>query len=326
MGKFDVISVGSAVVDVFVFSDVHEHKHSNRMEMCYPVGEKMLIKKIYFMTGGGGTNTSVGFSRLGLRAGFLGKTGVGNNSDIIMRELHKDKVEFLGVRDKKFHTGYSVILDSHGKDRTILTFKGANDELKLEEINLRKLNTKWFYFSSLMKESFKTMEKLSEYASRKKIKIAYNPSSYQCKRGARYLSKILGNTEILVLNKQEAEMLSGRKEGKVFSALRKLGPKIVCVTDGIKGNKVFDGIHLYSGGTHKNIKCSEKTGAGDAFSSGFVGALIKGEDIERAMQFGSANAESVIQHLGAKNKLLKWKEAEEIIKKKPVKVIRRVMI
>ncbi len=319
MTKYDVICVGSATVDTFVFSDVEEHRHNGHVEMCYIAGSKILIKKIYFKSGGSGTNTAVGFKRMGLRSAFLGKMGAGNNSNIVMEDLNKERVPFLGIRDKNVHTGYSVILDSEGKDRTILTFKGANDELRYNEVKLNGMDTKWFYFGSMLGESFETIEKLAEYAGKKGIKIAYNPSIYQAERGAKYLGKILRNTDVLVLNKEEAEALSGDKGDKVFSKLRSFGPRIVCVTDGENGSKVFDGEHLYISHVHK-VKCVEKTGAGDAFASGFVSAIIKGRDIETAINIGNVNAESVIQHIGAKKGLLTWGEAESIIKKKPVKI------
>ena len=68
---FNIITFGSAVVDVFVNTELPEkQKH-----IAYPIGSKILIKDLKFDIGGGGTNTAVAFSRLGLKTGYIGKLG-----------------------------------------------------------------------------------------------------------------------------------------------------------------------------------------------------------------------------------------------------------
>ena len=312
-----MISFGSAVIDVFVDVSLSEKGGEFRL----PIEDKILIDKINFTTGGGGTNTSVSFSKMGLKAGFVGKLGEDENASIILRELKKEKVEFLGVKGKDGHTGYSVVLGGKSGDRTILTHKGINNSLKYNELNLERLSADWFYFSSLIGESFKVMERVVERAYKKGIKIAFNPSSYQAKMGARRLGKILRRTDVLVLNEEEGRALVPR--GELLEGLHKLGPKIVCVTLGKNGNMVYDGISKYKSEAHRDIKSVERTGAGDAFASGFVGALIKNRTIEEAIQIGSANAESVIQIPGAKNGLLSWSSALDIIIKRVVKIIKK---
>lgn len=308
----DVVTVGSCVRDVFVDTGVAEKER----KICYPVGSKILIKKLIFSTGGGGANTAVSLSRLGLRAGYLGKVGDDENGNAILALLKKEKVKFLGVRGKE-KSGYSVILDSTKHNRTILTYKGANDNLKFSEVKKGKLKTRWFYFSSMMQDSFKTQEKLAKFAKRNNIRVAYNPSSYLTKKGSRFLKNILSRTYILILNREEARMLVPK--GNLFKGLCKLGPKVACVTNGKKEMHVYDGKYLYKGKPH-NIGAKERTGAGDAFASSFLAGFIKRNDIEFAMQLGVANAESVIGYYGSMNKLLSWKEAVKVINKKPIKV------
>jgi len=48
----------------------------------------------------------------------------------------------------------------------------------------------------------------------------------------------------------------------------------------------------------------DRTGAGDAFGSGFVSALIKGASLDEALQLGSANATGVLGEWGANEGLL----------------------
>lgn len=315
---YDVITVGSATLDVFAKTKSElikiETPTAEEELIAYPSGSKIIMTHLEFMTGGGGTNTAVSFSKMGLKTAYLGKVGEDENGNRILQQLKKEKVDFVGVREKGM-SGYSIILDSIKEDRTILVHKGVNDDLKFPEIGLNRLKTKWFYFSSMMGESYKTLEKLSDYAKKNSIKVAFNPSSYLTKKGLTFLKKVLMNTNALILNKEEAEMLVGKGEMKsLLKAIHKSGPEIAIITDGKKGAFASDGKKLYFVKPHK-VKVVETTGAGDAFASGFVSGLIKKNDIKFALKLGLTNAESVVCCYGAKNGLLKYKDALDKMKK-----------
>jgi ribokinase len=295
---FDVITFGSAVADVLVDTAVYEKGKF----MYYPIGEKILIKDLKFYVGGGGTNTAVAFSRLGLKTGFIGKVGDDESEKKILELLKNEKIKFLGKIEKGALSGYSIVLESQKKDRTILTYKGVNDKLRFKELNLREIKTKWLYLSALLGESFKTQKKLVGYLNKKGTKIAFNPSSYIIKK--LNLKPILKFCEILVLNKEEARMFV--KKGDLLKELRKLGPKIVVITDRDKLISAYDGKNRYYLKPHK-IKIVDRTGAGDAFASGFVAGRITGKSIEDSLKLGLMESEAEIKYHGVKNKLLKMK-------------------
>src|SRR3989338_2397629 len=325
---YDVICVGSSTVDVFaktkkselikIFDDEKETDL-----LAYPTGAKILVEELSITTGGGGTNVAVSLARLGMKVAYLGCMGKGANSDMVLSELKAEKVNTKLVVMKKGETGYSIILDSLEHDRTILAYKGLNNNLSYSDINKKLINTKNFYFSAMMEESFRTMEKLAEYAIKNKIRVAFNASQYLAEKGAEFLSKVLSATNILVLNKEEAELIAGKGDiAYLAKRLHSLGQEYVVITDGTKGAFcLHDGI-LYESGTSKK-KALETTGAGDAFASTFFGILLMDNDIPMAMRLGTTNAESVISYHGAKNNLLSYKEAKSILKKRPIKVTQK---
>jgi len=323
---YDVITIGSATVDALARTEFCEMIHDKHKEECiaYPVGAKILMEELILTIGGGGTNTAVSLARLGHKVAFLGKIGSKYNSKRVVHQLKKEKVDTsLIVRSKTGRTGYSIILDSKKHDRTILSFRGSNNDLGFNEINLKKLKTKWFYFSSMIGKSFKTLEKIAGYAEKNNIKITFNISSYLAKKGKKYLKNILKKTEILVLNKEEAELLVGKDDIKtLLKKLNKIGPNIVAITDGKHGVYVYGNNYIYSGKPH-NIEIVETTGAGDAFASSFLCGIIRKNNIEFALKLGMTNAESVIQHHGAKEKLLTYYEALKIMKKMSIKIIKK---
>lgn len=322
---YDVITIGSATVDAFIKTSMEEFidiktPTSEQELTCYPLGSKILITDLQFMTGGGGTNTAVSFARLGLKTAYAGNLGKDESADRILAELKKEHVDFAGTIDSKAKTNFSVVLNSIGHDRSILVYRDASENLDFNKLNKTKLKTKWFYFSSMTGRSFEAGLKLMAYGARNGIKIAYNPSEYQVREGARKLKPLLEKTDVLVFNRDEAALLTGiKKEEKIeklLAAVRKLGPKIAVITDGPKGAYCSDGINFYTIIPRK-VKVVETTGAGDAFASSFIACLAKKQDIEFAMRLALANAESVVQYYGAKNILLKWNAAMREMKKGP---------
>jgi len=325
---YDVITVGSATLDVFAkthFSElikIIDPKGETDL-LAFPSGSKILIDGLEFSTGGGGTNTAVALSRLGHKVGFIGKLGTGTNSDFIHKDLNKEKIDLLCAHGKG-HAGYSVILDTLEHDRTILTYKGINDELRNEDIPYKKLKTKWFYFSAMMGESFHTLERLAEFAQQNNIKVAFNPSTYLAEKGSAYLKHIIIRTELLVLNKEEAGLLVGKdKTNELLLKLKNLGPRIVAITDGKKDLYVIDDKYIYSAKPSSSVKALDATGAGDAFAASFLCGILRKNDIEFAIKLGIVNAQSVIAHYGAKNILLSYKEAMKGIRKLNVKIHKR---
>jgi len=293
---FDVVSFGSAVIDIFVDTGLSEKKNF----INYPVGAKILIKDLKFDIGGGGTNTAVAFSRLGLRTGCICKIGDDEQESDILKLLKKEKIRFLG-KQKKEKSGYSIILDSKEKNRTILTYKGINDEISLNDIE--KFKTKWLYYSSLLGQSFQTQIKLARSLKKQGTKLAFNPSSYLIK--SKDISPLLKLSDILILNEQEAQMLTKKKQN-LLEELHKLTGGIVVITDKNKKIKAYDGKKKYSLMPHK-IKVVERTGAGDAFASGFVAGQIANKTIKQSLILALKESESVIRHFGAKNNLLRMR-------------------
>ncbi|RMD66740.1 carbohydrate kinase family protein [Candidatus Pacearchaeota archaeon] len=306
---YDVVTFGSAVVDTFLETELAEKHH----EFEFPVGCKIVVRKAWHATGGGGTNTAVAFSRLGMKTAFLGKLGRDTNAKLILEELKANRIGFIGKQGDE-PTGMSVIIDSKRHNRTIFTYKGANESVAKGDVNLRKLKTKWLYFSAAVGKALKTQAWIARWAKARGIRLAYNPSSYITQNPSKEVFEILRNTEVLILNDEEASQLTKRTGKDVFRVLHSLGPKVVCVTSGPKGNAVCDGQMVCLTSSRK-VKLVERTGAGDAFAAGFVVGMERFNDVLEASKLGTLNAESVIQKPGAKNGLLSWREAKGLMKR-----------
>ncbi|MFT4326200.1 MAG: carbohydrate kinase family protein [Candidatus Woesearchaeota archaeon] len=326
---YDVVAFGSATVDMFV--DTYDRKHISKMQkkmdyehmIAYPIGDKIIINNLDISIGGGGTNTAVTFKRFDLSTAYCGCLGNDYYGIVIKDFLERENIVFLGHTARE-RTGTSVILDSIKHDRTILTYKGANNKLSYTKLDKNALSAKLFYFSSLIEGSFETQLKLFSFAKKNGIVVAFNPSSYQSEQGKKLWSS-LAYVDYLILNKEEAQLLLVNETPHVKELLEGLFAKlkkkngVVIITDGKEGAFAFDGTIFYKV-PPRDIEVVESTGAGDAFASGFVASYLKSKDMEFSLKMGAANAESVITHSGAKEKILTRKEAELLASK--VEVVR----
>jgi sugar/nucleoside kinase (ribokinase family) len=88
--------------------------------------------------------------------------------------------------------------------------------------------------------------------------------------------------------------------------LGELGPSIVAITDDVRAVQVSNGIKTYVI-KPSPVKVIERTGAGDAFSAGFVAGIMANYPLERAIHLGLEESRAVISHVGAKQNLLRRK-------------------
>ena len=121
---------------------------------------------------------------------------------------------------------------------------------------------------------------------------------------------------VLLLNQEEAAFLSQLPSEQEKETIKKIAgfcSGIVIITKAEQGALVFDGHRLFRAAVLP-VKVVERTGAGDAFSSGFLASWIyERGDIKRAMSWGSANAGNVILYFGANKGLLRLNEIKRKI-------------
>jgi len=320
-GMFDVLTIGTATRDVFLtshfFKVLKDPEHLRKIGFsegaaeCFAFGGKVEVSDPVFSTGGGATNTAVTFSRQGLRTAALVSLGQDENGTAVLQDLKNDKITPFALFGKK-PTGYSTILLSPIGERTILVSRGASEELKVPQTIKTKVKANWIYVvpGAINKA---VVSSLVGQFKKQGSQIAMNLSGHYAKFGASSLSGLLSHIDVLILNRSEAALLARSNfETEMRVLLRKLANYVrglIVITDGAKGSFVTDGTYVFSAGIFAEKKLVDRTGAGDAFGSGFVAGIIRKENrasasISEAMRLGSANATAVVEQIGAKAGIL----------------------
>lgn len=324
--RFDIITIGAATRDVFLRSKairvVRDASFSTGEGECFALGSKIDVDEILFETGGGATNAAVSFARQGLRTAFAGKVGATDaRGREILAALKKERVDTsLVALDRKEMTAYSVLLLTSRGERTALVYRGASANFRTSDFRWSKMRSDWIYVSSLGGE-LPILRRIWRHAQQTRARIAWDPGAGELATGLPALLPLLRQTDILHLNQEEAAKLMGfgyEQDEASFDRLRTIVRGVTIVTGGTEGSLAGTVTDSWRSGTHP-IRVVSTTGAGDAFTSGFTAAYIRsGGRIPAALQFATANAESVIRHVGAKTGLLRRRSVHN-----PIPVIRR---
>lgn len=317
--KYDVITFGSASQDIFVkskeFLPLSNEIFTTGKGICLNLGAKIEAEEIFLSSGGGGTNTAATFANQGLKTAYCGMLGEDTFGSLILQELKNLKIETRFIRKtKEKKTNLSVFFMYPGADRTTLVYRAASDALTKQDISWKDVkNAQWFYLSPFSGELAKMTKDLVDFARQNNIKIAFNPGYTQLKLEPEILKDILSKVDVLILNREEASQLTKipyQNEKEIFLKIDELTKGICIMTRGEDGVSVSDGEYLYNAKALPG-EAVEKTGAGDAFGSGFISGIIETNDIIYAIQLGIANSAACISKWGAKAGLLKKGESFE---------------
>ncbi len=310
-----VVVIGDVTIDVFLTPKAGEascQMKSNEKFLCFSYGDKIPVENVTYLTGGNAANVSIGLRRLDIPASIYTTIGTDNVSKMIYEHLESEQI---GMQHLTMKTGvlsnYSTIITYQG-ERTILSYHAPKTYTFTKE---EPCNDCYVYLTS-MGENFMPFYRdlINHLKDNPGVTLFFNPGSLQVRAPLEDIHFILSRTNTLFVNRQEAEIFSGvteseTKEKELLTALAHLGPQHIIITDGAKGVFAYNGTGFFRGSVVP-VTVVEKTGAGDAFNSAFVAAILKDLPFETALEWGTMNAASVIGYVGAQKGLLRAQDID----------------
>ncbi|MFZ2299654.1 MAG: carbohydrate kinase family protein [Candidatus Moraniibacteriota bacterium] len=326
---YEVICVGSVSKDIFFPTDagvIIETPEDivSKKKIAFELGGKYRVEDRYEAVGGVAANVAHGLTRLGHRAGCYSKRGRDEIGRWIVNEFKRENVPtelLFAEKDVKTDLSAIIVLTQNG-ERTIFHNRDANE--RLEIIDKTFANTEWVFLSALNGDWQKNLRAMLALKGRYGFSLAFNPGQHNIKEDAVCVLEAVAETDVLLLNKDEAIELVLRTaerhsheqlndETFLLQALFRAGAKIIGMTDGKRGAWGFDGTERWFCPIHTARKVVDSTGAGDAFGSGFLAAFLESASVTRALRCGIANSGSVIGAYGAIAGLLSTDSMESII-------------
>ncbi len=320
----DVISIGDIVTDVFIKlldDQAREYSDDNGRWLAMPFATKIPYDTVETIKGvGNASNAAVSFARLGLNSAFVTNVGDDQAGRDMIDSLHKGKVDtrFVRINPDKISNIHYVL--RYQVERTILIKHEAYDyhwpHLRPNEL------PKWVYFSSISEHAMEYHDQIADWLdANPEVKMAFQPGTFQIEAGVERLKRIYSHSDVLIVNREEAVTITGgdyHNYRDLLSRMHGMGAKVAVITDGPNGAVASDQKDILKMPLYPDpAPPVDRTGAGDAFASTFVAALIKGNNIAGALQWAPINSMSVLQKVGAQAGLLEEPELERFLAQAP---------
>ncbi len=310
----DILTIGDSCIDITMhISNANEVNtvDSDTPQICFIHGSKIPVDKFYSAMGGNSVNVATGCNRMGLKTAVYTEIGNDPNGQIITDGLNKLGIStnFCIKNEDQITNVNSIVV--HNYERTIFSYHAPRN------YKVRDWEKPTFIYYTSIGEGFEKfqMELIDYIEKNKDIGVIFNPGTQQMKAGYNSIKEFLEVTNILILNLDEAVRLVGEKPlPKMHIDLQKLGPKLTVITDGKNGASGFDGENLVKVSAYTDGReVKDKTGAGDAFSSGFISAIFHKKPLKEALGWGSINSFGEITKESAGTGLFTKNEMEKIV-------------
>lgn len=248
-----------------------------------------LVEKAVMTIGSSSCIFACGAARLGLRVVFIGVVGDDIFGNFMLRALESRGIDVSNIIiDKKQKTGLSVNL-SRGRDRAVLTYIGAINALKAEQISDELIKkTRHLHIASYFLQDNLRLGVKGLFNKAKKLGVSTSlDTNWDPARKWTGINEVLDVIDILFLNESEVKALSGNE--KVKTAVKMLGKKvdIIAVKLGPNGaivRKSAETVFIPA----FPVEVIDTIGAGDSFDAGFVYAYLQNWPLERSLKLAVA--------------------------------------
>jgi len=301
---FDVICIGAALVDMI--AQVVRHPFED---------DEVFVSDLTILSGGAAANTAYACAKIGLSTAFIGKLGEKDTfSEKIINDFKEVSVDTRLIKySKDFKTGSAYVALNKKGERRIYAYSGAANYLSKEDISKKELkNTKIIFLSSL--KNLEPLQTAAEIGKSINIPVILNPGMLIVDQGFTKIKGLLEKIDVLIISQREYRTLLKIKENelsedlivKYSKKLFLLGIQVIVVTLGEKGSFFITkkGNGLISSLELNNV--IDTTGAGDAFSAGFMYGLVQSmilnvDHLRTYLKIGNYLAGNCIQEIGARN-------------------------
>lgn len=301
---FDLISIGNISIDLY-FKGNSLTFEKDRFQLA--VGGKYFVDQFHTGVGGGGVNVAAGASHAGLKTAVLGTIGNNPFKKIILNLLEeKDVSHKLCYTENDYYNISSILLSENG-ERSIIHYSTPHKNILRKASSINNLiEAKVVYMGNLPDVSLTEREVTLNLCKKNNILTVVNLGVKDCRRPKNQLKHFLSKIDVLIINGHEfAELVKAQYKDIHFHDnvirwyFRDLEDKIVIVTEGKKGSYGYMGGKVYHQKAPEIEKIVDATGAGDAYTSGFISEFFYSKNIEKAMEKASRYAKNILSKIGA---------------------------
>jgi sugar/nucleoside kinase (ribokinase family) len=278
--KADVVVIGELNVDIIL----------NKIESFPSIGKEIIAENMTVTLGSSSAIFASNLSSLGESVAFIGKVGRDTFAELVINSLngkHVDTGPIIHTED--FKTGATIVLN-YDQDRAMVTYPGAMNDLRPEDIDMSILaRSRHLHYSSyfLQPGMRAGLSELFRKAKALGISTSFDPQWDPAEEWRIDLDKLLPNVDVFLPNRKELQCLTGRPD--VDSAIKRIKPyaHIVVVKDGTEGAMMWTGSEFIHQPAFINSNVVDCIGAGDSFNAGFIFKFVDGASLKECLKFGA---------------------------------------
>ena len=313
MTRFDVLTVGNAIVDIIARCDdqflIDNAITKAAMNLIDAERAELLYSRMgpaIEASGGSAGNTAAGVANFGGKAAYFGKVAKDQLGEIFSHDIRTLGVHYQTQPLDTFPpTARSMIFVTEDGERSMNTYLGACVQLGPEDVEADVVaDSKVTYFEGYLWDPPRAKEAIREcarIAHENGREVAMTLSDSFCV--GRYRDEFLelmrsGTVDIVFANRHEALSLYETEDFEEALTQIARDCKIAAVTMSEDGAVILRGSERYQVDAIELEELVDTTGAGDLFASGFLYGYTQGRELKDCGKLGCLAAGTVIQQIG----------------------------
>lgn len=278
--KIEAIVIGELNVDIIL----------NDIESFPVIGKEIIANTMSVTLGSSSAIFASNLSSLGAHVAFIGKIGEDNFAQVVLAALERKNVDTSHIIKSTFmSTGATVVLN-YDQDRANITYPGAMNDLRLEDIDFGFLSgARHMHFSScfLQPGIRNDLSTLFRRAKGLGLTTSLDTQWDPEEKWDLPLEKLLPYVDVFLPNKQEFKFLT--QSNTIEEGIQKLQhfAHYIVIKSGSDGAMAWDGKDLIPQPAFKNDRVVDCIGAGDSFNAGFIKDFINKKPLKKCLETGA---------------------------------------
>ena len=285
------------------------------METGDRIWEELKHYGVKYVPGGSAANTITCTAIFGMESAFVGKIG---NDDL--GNLFKSTMEQYGVKAQMLYSRKSsgrcmVFITGANAERTFADYMGATLELGPEDLDASFFEGyDYFHIEGYLVQNQELISKAARLAKAAGCIISIDMASYNVveSNDAFFHNLVENYVDIVFANESEAKAFTKMEPRDAIDELAR-HCSIAVVKVGKAGSMVKSGDEYYFIEPWP-ANPIDATGAGDTYAAGFLYAHSLGMPLLVCGQIGSIIAAKVVEVIGTKIDIPRWREAKDEIR------------
>ncbi|MBN2568943.1 MAG: carbohydrate kinase family protein [Deltaproteobacteria bacterium] len=282
-------------------------------------GQLLTLDSMPIKAGGCAANVGIGLVKQGWNVDVVGCLGDDASANVLRSCLEQYGVncEFVTYTQER-PTSKTVILIVKGQDRRYIHVFGANEVFTCRHIDrdwLRKL--KAFYLGGLFALPGIDIDELGtilQTCQNNNVATFVDILAPESLQGFDSLKDLLPYIDYFLPNNDEAAQITGKTDPvDQIRAFKAHGANTVVITCGKRGSVANRNDSLWTCGVY-TVDSIDASGAGDAFTTGLMTAVLRGLDLPDVLAYASAIGASATRAVGCTDGVFTAEEAEAFIR------------